>query len=227
MWQALHVELEARGLTVVTVALDTDVEAARPSHEDAAPTHPALVDPTLSLVDTFGITNVPFGVWIDERGHLVRPAEPAFTPPLDRPPPERLRQRPSDTVNVPPEHLPLYDVIIDAIGDNTRYVGAVRDWVEHGPASRFVMPPAEVIAASRARPWDHALAAAEFELGQHLYAGGRPDAATEHFERAHQLDPENWSFVRQAYSLGDANIPRVMAEVARLGAETFYPRLDM
>ncbi len=80
MWQSFHAELETQGATVVTVALDTDIEAARPFHDAAAPTHPALVDPGLTLVDMFGITNVPFGVWIDEHGTLVRPAEPAFVP---------------------------------------------------------------------------------------------------------------------------------------------------
>ena len=59
MWQDLHAELEPNGLTVVTVALDTDPEAARPFVVAAHPTHPALVDPSLSLVAMFGITNVP------------------------------------------------------------------------------------------------------------------------------------------------------------------------
>ena len=227
MWQALHAELEADGLTVVTVALDTDVDAARPSHVDAAPTHPALVDPALSLVDLFGITNVPFGVWIDENQRIVRPAEPAFVPTDERPPPQQLTQRASDTVNVPPEHLPLYGVIIDAIGDQARYTAAVRDWVANGSASRFVMSEAEVIAASRSRSPDQARAAAEFELAQHLHRSGAAGAADRHFTRAHELDPDNWSWFRQAASLGPDNIPRVMAEVADLGAETFYPRLEM
>lgn len=223
----MHDELAAEGLSVVTVALDTDVDAARPSHVDAAPTHPALVDPALSLVDLFGITNVPFGVWIDENQRIVRPAEPAFVPAGDPAPPEELTQRPSDTVNVPPEHLPLYGVIIDAIGDQGRYTAAVRDWVANGSASRFVMSEDQVITASRGRSPDQALAAAEFELGHHLHRSGQVEAADRHFTRAHELDPDNWSWFRQAASLGADNIPRVMAEVARLGAETFYPRLEM
>lgn len=227
MWQALHLELEADGLTVVTVALDTDIEAARPSHVDAAPTHPALVDPALSLVDAFGITNVPFGVWIDEDLRIVRPAEPAFVAPDDRPPATELTQRPSDTVNVPSEHLPLYGVIIDAIGDQTRYVSAVRDWVANGHQSDFVMSETQLIEATPGRTLDQSRAAAEFELGQHLYRLGAVDEGRAHMERAHRLDPGNWSWFRQAASLGDDNIPTVMAEVARLGAETFYPRLEM
>jgi len=65
---------------VVTVALDTDIEAARPFRDVAAPTHPSLVDPALLMVELFGITNVPFGIWVDETGTIVRPAEVAFAP---------------------------------------------------------------------------------------------------------------------------------------------------
>ena len=64
----------------MTVALDTDVEAARPFHEAALPTHPSLVDQAHVLVERFGMTNVPFGIWIDEAGIIVRPAEVAFAP---------------------------------------------------------------------------------------------------------------------------------------------------
>lgn len=225
MWQALHTELQPHGLTVVTVALDTDIEAARPSHDDAAPTHPALADPSLSLVDQFGMTNVPFGMWIDERGTIVRPAEPAFTPP----PEEAMAgsQRPSDVANVPPEQLALYATIIESIGDRNRYVDGVRDWVANGSASRFVMAEADVIDRSRPRPLEHAEAVAEFELAQYLHRSGLSDAAAPHFERAHRLDPQNWSYVRQALSLGDDSIPKVMAEIAAIGADTFYPPLDL
>jgi len=59
----------------VTVDLDTNIEAGRPFMEAASPTHPSLTDPSLSLVDMFGITNVPDGVRVDESGTIVRPAE--------------------------------------------------------------------------------------------------------------------------------------------------------
>ena len=67
-------------MEIVTVALDTDVEAARPFHEAAHPTHPSLVDPGHVTVGLFGMTNVPFAIWIDEDGSIVRPAELAFAP---------------------------------------------------------------------------------------------------------------------------------------------------
>jgi hypothetical protein len=39
-----------------------------------------LVDPAHVMVGLFGMTNVPFAIWIDEDGTIVRPAEIAFAP---------------------------------------------------------------------------------------------------------------------------------------------------
>ena len=81
MWQALRTELHPQGLEVVTVALDVDAEEARPSIEAAHPDHPTLIDQAHVLDELFGVVNVPNGVWIDEDGMIVRPAEPAHPGP--------------------------------------------------------------------------------------------------------------------------------------------------
>ncbi len=228
MWQTLHAELEPAGLTVVTVALDTDVEAARPFDEAAHPTHPSVVDPSLSLVDAFGMTNVPFGVWIDETGTIVRPAEVAFTPPGQTD--ARSRPRPS---NLTPEQQRVVEAMTRSTRDRDRYVPAVRDWVARGADSRYVLDADEVIERSRPRPRDAALAAAEYELGQHLHRTGHPLDAVAHFQAAHRLDPENWSYARNAFAIvdretmGDPYGTDLLTEVGRVGPETFYPALDL
>ena len=228
MWQALHAELSPSGFSVVTVALDTDIEAARPFHEAAQPTHPSLVDSALSLVDTFGMTNVPFGVWIDETGTIVRPAEVAFAPPEQSDP--RSRPIPPD---LSPEQRRVIDGMTRSTGDRHRYVAAVRDWVAKGADSEFVLDPAEVIARSRPRSRGAATAAAEYELGQHLHRAGHPLDAVAHFEAAHRLDPENWSYARNAYAIVDRETmgnpygTDLLTEVGRVGPETFYPELDL
>ena len=77
VWQALRTELHPRGLEIVTVALDAKgPAAARPWIEKAQPEHPSLIDATHQL-DRLGVVNVPSGIWIDERGIVVRPPEPA------------------------------------------------------------------------------------------------------------------------------------------------------
>ncbi|MGE3835022.1 MAG: ResA-like WAxxUGC motif-containing protein, partial [Acidimicrobiia bacterium] len=109
---------------------------------------------------------------------------------------------------------------------------AVRDWAAKGAGSRFVLPAAEVIARSRPQPAGAAGAAAEFELAQHLHRAGHKLDAVAHFREAHRLDPENWSYARQAYalvdeSMGDPNGTDLLTEVGRVGPETFYPSLDL
>jgi hypothetical protein len=233
VWQALHEELEPDGLTVVTVALDTDIEAARPFHEAASPSHPSLVDPALSLVDIFGITNVPFGVWIDETGVIVRPAEVAFAPRPTSAGGGSADSRARLPADLSPERRAVIEQMTRAVRDTHRYAEAVRDWAANGANSRFVLSPQEVIERSRSRPPAAAMAAAEYELGQHLHRNGYKLEAVPHFQEAHRLDPENWSYPRNAFAIvdaeemGDPYGTDLLAEVARVGPETFYPELDI
>ena len=43
--------------------------------------------------------------------------------------------------------------------------------------------------------------AAHFELGCYLWQAGKKDAAISHFNEAHRLQPDNWTYKRQAWSL--------------------------
>jgi hypothetical protein len=87
---------------------------------------------------------------------------------------------------------------------------------------------------SRPRGRDEAEAAAHFELGQHLHRVGRTEEAITHFRAAHRLDPTNWTYKRQAWSLVDpAQGPNEIYEgdwftdVRQTGPEQYYPLLDM
>ncbi len=221
----MRTELRPRGLEIVTVALDTDVEAARPWIEAAKPEHPALVDREHALDVLFGIVNVPSGVWIDERGVIVRPPEPAWPRRpvfLDREISPDLPERRREAV------LEARKLRVDA----ERYVAALRDWVDRGAESPYALPPDEVTRRSRPRPIEEAVAAAHFELAQHLHRIGRADAAIAHFREAQALAPYNWTYKRQAWALGGPEHLRVygtdwLGEVRRIGAENYYPPLDL
>jgi hypothetical protein len=215
----------------VTVALDTDIEAARPFHEAAHPTHPSLVDPALVLVELFGMTNAPFGIWIDESGTIVRPAEVAFAP---RQPQEGNDGQDTESIiaQLPPKQREIVEAMTVNMRDTDRYAAAMRDWAANGDASAFVLSPEEVIERSRPRPEQFGLAAAHFELAQHLHRAGFARDAVAHFQEAHRLDPTNWSYHREALSLVDPSWGPVyerdmLSEVAEVGVETFYPALDM
>ena len=215
----------------MTVALDTDTEAARPFHEAANPTHPSLVDPALVLVELFGMTNAPFGIWIDESGTIVRPAEVAFAP---RQPPATNDAQDTDAIiaQLPPKQREIVEAMTANMRDTDRYAAAMRDWAANGDASEFVLSPQEVIERSRPRPPEFGLAAAHFELAQHLQRAGFARDAVAHFQEAHRLDPTNWSYHREALSLVDPEWGEVyerdmLSEVEAVGIDTFYPALDM
>src|SRR5436309_15669798 len=74
----MHDELKDYGFTVITVALDKSPDDPRPFIEAASPTHPSLIDSEHLVADLYRIINVPTVVWIDERGHIVRPNDAAF-----------------------------------------------------------------------------------------------------------------------------------------------------
>jgi hypothetical protein len=224
----LREELHPQGLEVVSVALDTGgAEAAGPWIDAARTTHPALIDQAHLLDEQLGVVNVPTGVWIDEDGMIVRPAEPAF--------PWRPRELGEELL------AQLPDVTVEQLAEAKkmqiepeRYVAALRDWVANGKGSRYALSPEQVLERSRPRDGDHARAAACFELAQHLQRAGDARDAVGWFRQAHALAPENWTYKRQAWSLADPLQGPTeqydsdwLTEVRGLGAERYYPPLEL
>ena len=85
--------------------------------------------------------------------------------------------------------------------DRLAYPDAIRDWARNGADSPFAMTPDQVVAASQPRGVDKSQGAAHFELANHLWTDGHRDAAIAHFNEAHRLQPDNWTYKRQAWSL--------------------------
>jgi hypothetical protein len=227
VWQALRTELRPRGLEIVTVGLDVNAEAARRVIASHPHDHPSLIDSAHVLDELLGIVNVPSGVWIDERGMIVRPPEPAF-------PARPSYADPSTLAKLPPRLAAMLEEARKIRIEPEAYVSALRDWVARGDASPFALPPDEVIERSRPRPAEEAAAAAHFELAQHLYRTGREPLAVAHFREAHRLHPDNWTYKRQAWSLADPLQGPTelyegdwLSEVQKLGAENYYPPLAM
>ena len=229
MWQELRTELHPQGLEVVTVALDVDPEAARPFIEAAKPEHPSLIDQAHVLDERFGVVNVPNGLWIDEDGVIVRPAEPAF--PGRNPVLEQLRE--VDITTLPEETASMLAEARKIKTDPEGYLAMLKDWVELGASSRFALSRDEVVRRSQPRATDEALAAAEFELGQHFERAGDHTAAIPHWRAAHRLYPDNWTYKRQAWELEDpmrqghtdAYDGSWYEDVVQIGAENYYPAI--
>jgi hypothetical protein len=228
VWQTVREELRPHGLEVVSVALDLGgVAAAGPWIGRAQPRHPSLIDSGHLVDRLFGIVNVPSGVWIDERGWIVRPPETAY--------PRRPSFLDRDVQLTDPPHVAARVRAVKQLRiEPEKYMHALRDWVEHGASSRYALAPDEVLRRSRPRPLAEAQAAAHFELAQHLYQAGLTEAAVSHFRAAHELQPDNWTYKRQAWSLADPSqgpTPQYpgdwLSDVQKIGAEHYYAALDM
>jgi hypothetical protein len=229
VWQECRQELRGRGLEIVTVALDTGGEAAAGPWIDLAKAeHPSLIDEAHLLDELLGVVNVPSGIWVDEQGTIVRPPEPAF--------PGRIVLA---DIELPPNTPPrLVEMMAEAAKirvEPARYLVAVRDWVEHGSESAFALEPAEVVARSAPRPPEASRAAASFELGQHLHRNGHPEDAVRWFRDAHRLQPDNWTYKRQAWEFVDPVLQGPseqydgdwLSDVRAIGAENYYPPVDL
>lgn len=193
-WQALHEELVGQGVTVVTVALDIDPAMTTHWTDKAGQTHPSLIDTTHRVNELFGIRNVPMAVWIDEDGHLVRPAEHASVEQsalhdmaIDESWPDRIKASLAEVKNMP--------------DTSSAYRTAILDWAANGSDSPYALSRYDVIQRSAGRSGEHAAAAACFELGLHLHSLGNHDAAIDWWKQAHGLHPENWTYKRQAWTL--------------------------
>ncbi len=157
-------------------------QVARPFVEAAGSTHPSLIDQSHYMDARFGVTNIPQVIWIDENSTIVRPAEPASPMPVGE------------------GALGMVE-LIGGLEERERYVARVQDWVEKGADSRYALSPEEVVARSPARPPGLSEAAAHFELAQYLWRQeGFSERTIAHFNAAHELQPDNITYKRQAYS---------------------------
>ena len=152
------------------------------------------------LDELFGIVNVPNGVWIDEAGTIVRPAEPAQ--PGRNPVTDSFRTM--DLSTLEPE---IAKVLRRGAQDPHRSRGVRRDAPGLGRARLGQPVRASALTRSSAardpRGLEAATAAAHFELGQHLHRNGDHDAAVPHWREAHRLDPDNWTYRRNAWNFED------------------------
>lgn len=211
--------MKERDFVVVAVALETGGAATAGEWIRAAhPTYPCLIDERHLVAELYSMVNVNSAVWIDETGRIVRPTESAgasqaFRTEMDR-----------TTFRLSPHG------IADKQLRHTVYLDALRDWVRKGSASRHVLSPGEARRRLRAPTDDNALAAASFRLGQYLFAQGHRESALRHFAEARRLRPESWNYKRQTWELeepGKAAGPEFWAAVDALGAEPYYPPVEM
>ncbi len=229
LWQNLRDRWKERGVEVVTVALDVEASEAKPFIEKAHAEHPSIIDEAHVCDELFGFVNVPNGVWIDEDGMIVRPAEPAH-------PGRNSANESFRTIDVSTVPTDVAEMLVEARkikSDPEIYVEMIDDWIEHGNESRYALAPDEVIRRADPRTTAEATAAAEFELGQYLHRAGDHDAAIPHWREAHRLYPDNWTYKRQAWQFEDpfrqGHTDKYdsswFEDLKKIGAENYYPAI--
>jgi hypothetical protein len=178
----------------------------------AAPTYACLIDDGHVVAELYDMRNVPMAVWIDETGKIVRPAEPTGAT-------DGFRSLDRTTLTL--------DEQIKATGraSRARYLAAIRDWVENGPASRYALSPEEIANRIAGPSETDVRAAACFRLAHLLRERGHAERAAVWFDEARRLAPDRWNYFRQALDLrerGSASGPEFFAAVAALGDKPYY-----
>ena len=186
------------------MAQDTGGEAAAGRWYDAAKaTFTTLVDASHSVSSAFHFVNVPTGVWIDERGRIIRPGEPAWT------------STRTDTYGG--RRLAI---------EGEAYVSALRDWVTNGERSEYVLSDADYERRVTPRSATEMEAEASFKLGVWFQRADNAVLATKYFERAQELNPDDWNYHRQEWSFtGEAG--RKWLEKFQKLEQPYYPTLEL
>jgi hypothetical protein len=189
----------------MTIACDAKGAAAvEPFITAAHQQHPSLLDEMLQVAELYDVRNVPSIFWIDENGRMVRANDPVYA-----------QRRNRDTGEVTA---------------NQEYLDALRNWVAQGAASAYVMDESRLRARLPDLEFDDVSAAASFHLGTYLALQGHPDDALIHFKQAHALRPENWTYKRQAWNLGDIERDygtTFMEAIKDPASGSFYPPVDL
>ncbi len=143
------------------------------------------------------------GVWIDERGRIVRPAEPAWAATR------------TDVYGGKPLAI-----------EGEAYVAALRDWVANGDKSEYVLSDEEFARRVKPRSATEMEAEASFKLAVWFQQAGDAERATKYFERAQALNPDDWNYHRQEWSFtGDAG--KKWLEKFKGYDKEYYPKLEL
>lgn len=209
-------------------------EASRKYIEAAHPEHPSLLDPEHQLAALFGVVNIPNVIWINEAGTIVRPPEPGWPDEKTHMPRELFKALPQmgRAHTAPTRSTPAPDRLemLSSGQNRAAYVSALRDWAANGESSVHALSADEVVARSQPRSENESRGAAHFELANQLWRDataavdakvpqpseereGQRELSIAHFNHCHRLQPDNWTYKRQAWSL--VGHERIGGEVGR------------
>ena len=202
---------------ILSVAMDADIEAARPWIEAVSHNFITPIDQNHLLSSLYNMFNVPQAVWIDETGRVVRPVETGGS---------------LDVVKEYDQTIPGYkpEVAERAARAKSIYIQAVKDWAVNGKASPHLFSPVEARNRVPAMTTEIATAHAKFQLGQYLKRNGRADEADAIFAECRELHPDSRNIYRETTgrtATGLAVGEEFWARVKGLGDKQYYVTIDM
>ncbi len=201
----MYSELKDQNFEIIAAAQDTGSEAAAGQWYDRAKaTFTTLIDVQHAISTAYQFVNVPMGIWIDERGRVVRPAEPAWT--------EGRTDKFGGKA-----------IVIE--GD--KYVAALHDWVRNGDRSPYALSDEEFARRVKPRSPAEMEADASFKLGVWFHDNGNQQLAAKYFEHAQQLNPDDWNYHRQEWSFTPQEAGKKWMEKFQKLDKPYYPTLEI
>ncbi len=177
--------------------------AAGKFYDQAKATYTTLIDTSHNVSSAYQLVNVPSGIWIDEKGRVVRPAE---------------------TASPKNQELKVGGKVIRTQGDE--YVAALRDWVAKGDQSEFAMSDEEYHRRVKDRSPAEGEAEASFQLAVYLHQQGQPELARKWWRQAQNLNPESWNYHRQDWSFTSEANQRLLEKFQKTPGD-YYPALEL
>jgi len=197
--------LKDRNFELIAAAQDTGGEAAAGKYYDRAnATYTTLIDVKHAVSSAYQFINVPMGVWVDEKGRVVRPAEPAWN---------------SDQVMKITEDRSI-------VTEGTAYLTGLRDWVTNGDRSAYALSDEEFARRAKPRSSAEMEADASFKLAVWFHESGKDELANRFWEHAQQLNPDDWNYHRQQWTFTGEAGKKFMEKFQKLD-QPYYPKLDM
>ena len=188
-----------------TFCRSTGGEAAAGKWYDAAKaTFATLIDAQHAVSSACQFINVPMGIWIDERGRVVRPAEPAWTA--------------DQTLQIGDKSL---------VEEGGMYVAALRDWVRNGERSEYALSDDEFARRVKPRSAAEMEADASFKLAVWFHEQGNSELAGKYWQHAQELNPEDWNYHRQEWSFTPQEAGRKWRAKFDELDHPYYPKLEM
>lgn len=201
----MYSELHDKNFEIVAAAQDTGGEAAAGKWYDAAKaTYTTLIDTKHSVSTAYQFINVPMGIWVDEKGRVVRPAEAAWTT--------------DSTLKIGAKSI---------VTEGTSYLAALRDWVANGEASKFALSDEEFARRVKPRSAAEMEADASFKLAVYFHDQGNQELAAKYWAKAQALNPDDWNYHRQDWSFTPDQAGKKWLEKFNKLDGAYYPKLDI